>query len=107
MEWIYLVFIIAFVSWSVQILMVYRRQSERIDQQVQVAQTNQEELTQQAEDYEARVAELATELEELKGEVSDWEGREKAIQHQLHEHQERESIRNPTRHRVDRPDSES
>ena len=107
MGWIYLVFIIAFVIWSVQILMVYKKQSERIDQQIQVAQTNQEEVTQQAEVYEARVAELATELEELKGEASDWEGKEKAIQRQLNENEERASRRNPTRHRVDRSDSEA
>jgi hypothetical protein len=107
LEWIYLVLIIAFGSWSIQIFMVYKKQSERIDQQIQVAKTNQEEVTQQAEVYEARVVELATELEELKGKESDWEGKEKAIQRQLSEHQERESRRNPTRHRVDRSDSEA
>ena len=45
MEWILLILILVFLIWSVQILMVYRKQVDKIETQITLVQTNREEVT--------------------------------------------------------------
>ena len=87
--------------WTVQIVMVYRKQVEKIDAQVQMAQDNQAEVTEQAETYEARAQELATELEKLKGEIQSLEKVEKGLEKEVGQFLQQDASRRPTRHRVE------
>jgi flagellin len=73
LEWVYLILILAFVAWSVQMLMTYRRQIDRLQAQIDLALTNQGEVSEQAEHYEnlsAEKKELLKELEEKAGELA-------------------------------------
>ena len=106
MEWVLLILIIVFIIWSIQILMVYRRQGEKIDAQVQLAQANQTEILAQAEQYETRVAELSGRLEVLKSKMDGLEKTEMNLIKEMEQYKQQESQRRPTRHKVE-PDSKT
>ena len=107
MEWIYLVLIVIFIAWSTQIVMIYRRQAEKLDSQIAAAQANQEEVTQQAEQYEARAEGLKAELKAIQSKVDEWGEKERNLQSRIGQFQHRETRRRPTRHRVETPDPPS
>jgi uncharacterized membrane protein len=104
LEWVLLILIIVFIIWSIQILMAYRRQGEKIDAQVQLAQANQMEILTQAEQYETRVAELSGKLEALKSKVDGLKKTEMSLTKEVEQYKQQESQRRPTRHKVE-PDS--
>ncbi len=101
MEWIYLILIIAFVTWTVQILMVYRRQVDNIQAQIDIALNNQQDVAVQAEEYEARAEELAGQLADLKSESDTLEQTEKKIEQEVNQFRQQQASRRPTRHRVE------
>ena len=104
MECILLILILAFLIWSVQILMVYRKQVDKIDTQITLAQTNREEVTAQAETYEARGEELTEKLNDLKSEVESLEKTEKGLEKEVVQFQQQAASRRPTLHRVEPTD---
>ncbi|MGA1196582.1 MAG: hypothetical protein ACO36I_08810 [Candidatus Latescibacterota bacterium] len=101
MEWIYLILIIAFVTWTVQILMVYRRQVDNIQAQIEIALSNQQDVAVQAEEYEARAEELAEQLADLKSESDTLEQTEKKMEQEVNQFRQQQASRRPTRHRVE------
>ena len=108
MEWVYLILVVTFVVWSVQILVGYRRQVGQMDQQIQNAHENLGEATEQTERYEARFRELGDELERLREQATDWEKKEKELKERVNSHRQQDAVRRPTRHRVhtQNPDSQ-
>lgn len=100
MDWIYLVLIVAFVTWSVQIYMVYHRQVNKIQAQIEQTQLNQQDVTVQAEEYEARAQELAEQLADVKSEAETLEKTEKGLEQEVNQYRDQQSKRRPTRHRV-------
>ena len=100
MDWIYFILILAFVCWSAQIVMVYRRQSVRIDEQIEAARANQEGVAEQAETYEARAQELAGQLQELKEKASTLANTEKGLEAEVAKFRQQADSRRPTRFRV-------
>ena len=90
--------------WSVQILMIYRKQVDKIDTQITMAQTDREEVIAQAETYEVRGEELADKLNDLKSEVESLEGTEKGLQKAVVQFQQQATSRRPTRHRIEPTD---
>ncbi|MDP6040152.1 MAG: hypothetical protein QGG64_16500 [Candidatus Latescibacteria bacterium] len=107
MEWIFLILILAFIIWTIQLLMVYRKQVEKIDAQIHMAQSNQAEVTEQAERYEARAQELAGELADIKGEIDSLEKTEKGLEREVGQLGQQSSARRPTRHKVEPQDDSS
>lgn len=101
MEWIYLVLIIAFVVWSVQIVMVYRRQVSNIQTQIDVAFNSQQDVVLQAEEYELRAGEVAGQLADLKSELETLEQTEKKMEQEVNQFRQQQASRRPTRHRVE------
>lgn len=101
MEWVFLILIIAFVSWSVQILAVYRRLREKINAQVETAQASQAETLAQAQKYEIRAEELAQELADLKGTMDGLEKTEMRLEQEVADFRHQDAQRRPTRHRVE------
>ena len=107
MDWIYLTLIVAFVCWSVQIVMAFRRQSNRISDQILAARSNQDDLEQQAQDLEAQAVELTVELKALQSETHSWDEKQKVFEEKVKSVQEKEAHARPSRHRVDLPPDES
>lgn len=105
MEWIYLILIIAFVTWTVQIAMVYRRQVNNIQVQIDLALNNQQDVAVQAEEYEARAEELVGELTDLKSEADALDKTEKGLEQEVNQYRQQQASRRPTRHRVETDDS--
>jgi len=101
LEWIYLILIIAFVTWTVQILMVYRRQVDNIQAQIEIALSNQQDVAVQAEEYEARAEELAEQLADLKSESDTLEQTEKKMEQEVNQFRQQQASRRPTRQRVE------
>jgi predicted nuclease with TOPRIM domain len=101
LEWIYLILIIAFVTWTAQILMVYRRQVDNIQAQIEIALSNQQDVAVQAEEYEARAEELAEQLADLKSESDTLEQTEKKMEQEVNQFRQQQASRRPTRHRVE------
>ena len=101
MEWVYLILILAFVAWSVQMLMAYRRQVDRVQTQIDLALTNQGEVSEQAEHYESLSVEKKEQLKELEEKAEELADKEKELQAQILGLKERTGGRSPTRHKVD------
>lgn len=101
MEWIYLVLIIAFITWTVQIIMVYRRQVANIQTQIENTRNSQSDVTVQAEEYEERARELASELADLKSEADGLGKTEQGLEQEVKQFRQDTASRRPTRHRVE------
>ncbi|MBT3601903.1 MAG: hypothetical protein HOE48_17435 [Candidatus Latescibacteria bacterium] len=101
MDWIYLVLIVAFVTWSVQIYLVYHRQVGKIQDQIEVTRISQQDVTVQAEEYEARALELTEQLADVKSEAETLDKTEKGLEQEVSQYREKQSSRRPTRHRVE------
>ena len=65
MDWVYLIWILAFIAWSVQMLVAYRSQVGRIQHQIDLALANQGEVSEQAEQHEVQAKEKKDMLNEL------------------------------------------
>lgn len=100
MDWIYLVLIVAFVTWSVQIYMMYHKQVNKIEAQIELTQTSQQGVTVQAEEFEARAQELAEQLADVKAESETLEKTEKGMEQEVNQYRDQQASRRPTRHRV-------
>lgn len=100
MDWIYLILIIAFFIWSVQIIMVYRRQSANIELQIDATRNSQQDVVVQAEDYEARALDLTEQLSDLKTEADALGKTEKGLEQEVNQYRQQNASRRPTRHRV-------
>tara|TARA_B100001123_G_C15310448_1_gene1024142 strand:- start:923 stop:1063 length:141 start_codon:yes stop_codon:yes gene_type:complete len=46
LDWVYLILILALIGWSIQMLVAYRSQVNRIQQQIDVAMANQGEVSE-------------------------------------------------------------
>ncbi|MFT5366835.1 MAG: chromosome segregation ATPase [Candidatus Latescibacterota bacterium] len=101
MEWIYFVLIIAFLTWSVQIYLVYHRQVDKIEAQIDATQTSQQDVILQAEEFEKRAQEVTEQLVDLKAESDTLEKTEKGLEQELGQYRQQQASRRPTRHRVD------
>jgi predicted nuclease with TOPRIM domain len=95
--------ILAFIAWSVQMLVAYRIQVDRIQQQIDVAMANQGEVADQAEQHEAQAIEKKDMLKELEEKSEELASREKELKGQILGLKERTGGRSPTRHKVDAP----
>jgi len=100
LDWIYLILIVAFIVWSIQIVMVYRRQAENIELQIDATRNSQQDVVVQAEDYEARAEELTGQLADLKTESESLEKTEKGLEQEVNQYRQQNASRRPTRHRV-------
>jgi len=101
MDWLYLALVLAFLGWSIQLVLGYRRQSAALAMQIQQAQVNQEEVMHQAESYEAQAEEKKAEQKELNKKLEETEAKEKELQKQIIALKQREASRRPTRHKVE------
>ena len=52
MDWVFLILILAFIAWCVQILYAYRRQADRIQIQIDQVLASEAEVSEQADQYE-------------------------------------------------------
>ena len=52
MDWLMQVLILAFIFWAFQMIVVYRRQMERYDEQILQVRTNTDEIVVQVEKFE-------------------------------------------------------
>ena len=103
MEWVFLVLILVFITWSAQMVFVYRRQAERIESQIRQTLASQEEVTEQAKQQEEQAAERKTELGDLQRKANELAEEEKSYQSQIIELKQQDADRRPTRHRVEGP----
>ena len=101
LEWVMLILIIAFILWAVQIVAVYRRQGEKMEAHIQMAQTNQQDIAVQTEQYEERLEELSVVLDELKNKMDGLGKTERGLEQEVAQYQRQENQRRPTRHSVD------
>jgi len=101
MEWFFLILILAFVSWCAQMLMGFKRQSERIDAQIEATVSNDESIVQQAASYEAQVQEKEEERKELQTEEEKLAAQQNELESGVKELKQKDASRRPTRHRVD------
>ena len=101
MEWFLLGIVLVFMIWSIQILMVYRKQVDKINMHIDLAETGRAEVTEQAESYEARGEELMETLNDLKSEVESLEKTEKGLEREVEQFVQDASRGRPTRHRVE------
>ncbi len=101
MDWVYLILILAFLTWSVQMVLAFRRQATAIEEQIAQAQASLDEVSSQAQRYEAQAEERKAELRELEQNVQQLSAREKGVQGQIISLKENDAARRPTRHRVD------
>ncbi|MBS10425.1 MAG: hypothetical protein CME19_02330 [Gemmatimonadetes bacterium] len=83
MDWLLLGLITAFVLWAFQMIVGYRRQIERHDDQILLVQTNTEEVSSQVEKYEADHSEKKEELDNLRKQAEDLEGKEKELDEKI------------------------
>ena len=100
-DWVYLILMLAFLTWSVQMIVAFRRQAARIEEQIAQAQASYSEVCAQAEHYEAQAEERKVELRELEQNVQQLSAREKEVQGRIISLKENDAARRPTRHRVD------
>jgi chromosome segregation ATPase len=106
-DWVYLVLILAFVSWSFQMFIAYKRQATHIDGMIEHARRTQAETSEEADRYEAQAEELKEQQKALEDKAGELEGKETEIQSSLVGTQENSASRRPTRHRVDGSESEA
>ncbi|MDA0749046.1 MAG: hypothetical protein O2954_21205 [bacterium] len=106
MEWVYLVLILAFISWSVQIILVFRRQSGRVDAQIAQFEATRSDVAQQAEQYENQAREKKETLQGLEQTAAELEKNEKELQTQISGLKGTDAARRPTRHKVEAPPSD-
>lgn len=104
MDWLMLVLILGFIFWSFQMIIVYRRQIERYDDQIAQVQTNTEEVTGMVEKYEADHAEKKEELDTLRQEAEGLEKKEKELGEKINTLKQAGDSRQPTRFRLDNVD---
>lgn len=103
-EWVYLILILAFLSWCIQIAFAYKRQAARIDDMVEQAVRTQAQVTEEAERQEAQAEELKARQRAVEERVRELEGKESDLQGRLGGKQADNASRRPTRHRVDGAD---
>lgn len=101
MDWVYLVLMLAFLTWSVQMVVAFRRQAARIEEQIEQTQASLREVCAQTERYEAQAEERKAQLQELAQNVQQLSTREKKVQGQIFSLKKNDAARRPTRHRVD------
>jgi hypothetical protein len=79
MNWLLLVFIMAFIFWSFQMIIVYRRQMERCDEQVRQVRAIAEEMPEQIIKCGFYHADKQSELECLRLAAEDLDQKENEI----------------------------
>jgi chromosome segregation ATPase len=95
----------AFVFWSFKMIIVYRRQIERYDEQILQVRTNAEEVFSQVAKYETGNAEKKAELERMRSEAEGLDRKEKELDDKVKALKSTDETRYPTRFRLDRGDS--
>jgi DNA repair exonuclease SbcCD ATPase subunit len=104
MDWLLLVLILAFTFWSFQMVIVYRRQIERYDEQTAQVVANTSEVIAQLEKYEADHAEKKEELDTLRKEMEGMDSKEKEMGEKIKTLKGVNDGRRPTRFRLDNVD---
>ena len=104
MDWLLLVLILAFIFWSFQMIIVYRRQIERYDDQIAQVRVNTEEVLGQIEKYETEHTDKQEELDTLRTEAEGLDGKEKEVSEKIKSLQKAGEARRPTRFRLDNTD---
>jgi hypothetical protein len=107
MDWVYLVLILAFSSWSFQMAFAYKRHAGRVDELIDQALRTQAEVDEDAQRHESRARALHEEQTSLAARVSELEGKESELQGRISGQQESDASRRPTRHRIGGSDSEA
>ena len=107
MDWVYLVLILAFVSWSFQMYFAYKRQATHIDDVIEHTLRAQAETSEEADRYEAQAQELKEKQRALEDRAAELEGKETEIQSSLVGDKENSASLRPTRHRVDGSEAET
>jgi chromosome segregation ATPase len=105
MDWLLLVLTMAFLFWSFQMIIVYRRQIERYDEQIGQVRANADEVFSQVEKYEHGHAEKKAELEKMKSDTARLDTKKKELDEKIKALKSADEIRRPTRFRLDAGDS--
>ena len=100
-DWVYLILMLAFLTWSVQMVVAFRRQAARIEEQIAQTEASHREVSAHAARCEAQVEEKKIELQRLQQNVQQLSAREKEVQGQIFSLKKSDAARRPTRHRVD------
>jgi chromosome segregation ATPase len=101
MDWMLLVLIMAFIFWSFQMIVVYRRQIERYDEQIRQVRANAEEISEQIVKNESDHAEKRSELESLRLEAEGLDKTEKELDEEIKTLKSTDDGRLPGRFRLD------
>ena len=101
MDWLLLVLILAFVFWSFQMIIVYRRQIQRYDEQTMQVLANTDEVVAQVEKYEADHAEKKEELDTLREQAESLDRKEKEVGEKIKSLKEAGDGRRGSRFRLD------
>ncbi len=102
MDWILLVLILAFVFWAFQMVVVFKRQLARYDEQVANLNNSTADVRSQADRYDRDNEEKQKELQSARDAVKAAEDREAALKGRV-KGLRKDDGRRPTRHRVDLP----
>lgn len=105
MDWLLLVLILAFLFWSFQMIIVYRRQIERYDEQIRQVRANAQEISDQIVKYESDHEVKRSELEKLRLEAEGLDQQEKEVGEKIKALKSVDDPRHPTRFRLDTSDS--
>tara|TARA_Y100000588_G_C14218740_1_gene910045 strand:+ start:498 stop:815 length:318 start_codon:yes stop_codon:yes gene_type:complete len=104
-DWILLVLIVFFVVWALQMVVVFRRQLARYDDQVASLNESTAEVRADADRYTRDNEEKQKELGSAKDAVQAAEEKESALKGRV-EGLRKEEPRSTSRHRVELPPSE-
>jgi len=97
MDWLMLVLILAFLFWAFQMIVVYRRQIERYDEQILQVRENTDEVANQVSKYEEDHWKKKEELDALRQSATD-------LDEKIKELRAADSARRSTRFRLDNVD---
>ena len=106
MEIVYLVLILVFLCWIVQMLMVFRKQVDQVTAQNQQIRESQGEVLEQAERLESAAKEKADMLKDLQVQLQKLGETESGLQSEIVSFKGAEASRRPTRHRVEGNESD-
>ena len=105
MDWLLLVLIMVFIFWSFQMIIVYRRQIERYDDQIVQVRTNAEEILGQVAKYETDNADKKAELDRMRSAAEGLDQKEKELVEKVKALKSNDETRRLPRFRLDRGDT--
>ena len=105
MDWILLLLVLLFAFWAFQMIIVFRRQLARYDEQVASLNESTADVRSEADRYSSDNEEKQKMLDSARDAVKAAEDRESSLKGRV-EGLQKDDTRGSTRHRVDLPPAE-